>query len=74
MNGADEGFLDSGAPFASAVVATAKFSSAKSTKVTADRTFQANVAVMNNISLDHKSIDELPASSGTSSPRREPQY
>ncbi len=61
MNGADmKDFMDSGAPFASAVVGDGEiFVSEVDESDGSIELFKPSVAVVNNISLDHKSIDEL---------------
>jgi UDP-N-acetylmuramate--alanine ligase len=61
MNGADmRNFIDSGAPFASARVGDGDiFVSEVDESDGSIELFRPNVAVVNNISLDHKSLDEL---------------
>ena len=61
MNGADmKNFMDSGAPFASARVGDSDiFVSEVDESDGSIELFKPNVAVVNNISLDHKSLDEL---------------
>ena len=61
MNGADmKNFMDSGAPFASARVGDSDiFVSEVDESDGSIALFKPDVAVVNNISLDHKSLDEL---------------
>src|SRR5581483_4155202 len=61
MNGADmKNFIDSGAPFASARVGEGDiFVSEIDESDGSIELFKPRVAVVNNISLDHKSLDEL---------------
>ncbi len=61
MNGADmKNFIDSGSPFASARVGDGDiFVSEVDESDGSIALFQPRVAVVNNISLDHKSLDEL---------------
>ena len=61
MNGADmKNFMDSGAPFASALVGDGDiFVSEVDESDGSIELFDPDVAVVNNISLDHKSLDEL---------------
>ena len=61
MNGADmKNFIDSGAPFASARVGEGDiFVSEVDESDGSIALFKPDVAVVNNISLDHKSLDEL---------------
>jgi UDP-N-acetylmuramate--alanine ligase len=61
MNGADmKNFIDAGSPFASARVADSEiFVSEVDESDGSIAFFEPRVAVVNNISLDHKSLDEL---------------
>jgi UDP-N-acetylmuramate--alanine ligase len=61
MNGADmKNFIDAGAPFASARIGEGGiFVSEVDESDSSIRLFEPRVAVVNNISLDHKSLDEL---------------
>jgi UDP-N-acetylmuramate--alanine ligase len=61
MNGADmKNFIDSAAPFASARIGDGDiFVSEVDESDGSIELFRPNVAVVNNISLDHKSLDEL---------------
>jgi UDP-N-acetylmuramate--alanine ligase len=63
MNGADmNNFIDSGSPFASALVGDSDiFVSEVDESDGSIALFKPRVAVVNNISLDHKSLDELRA-------------
>ena len=63
MNGADmKNFIDSGSPFASARIGDGKvFVSELDESDGSIAFFRPRVAVVNNISLDHKSLDELRA-------------
>ena len=63
MNGADmKNFIDTGAPFASARLGKGEvFVSEVDESDGSIRLFEPRVAVVNNISLDHKSLDELRA-------------
>ena len=63
MNGADmNNFIDSGAPFASARVGDGDiFVSEVDESDGSIAYFEPRIAVVNNISLDHKSLDELRA-------------
>src|SRR5262245_8303901 len=61
MNGADmKNFIDAGSPFASARIGDGKVLVSELDESDGSITFfEPRVAVMNNISLDHKSLDEL---------------
>src|SRR6267378_3908654 len=61
MNGADmKNFIDAGSPFASARIGEGEvFVSEVDESDGSIALFEARVAVVNNISLDHKSMDEL---------------
>jgi UDP-N-acetylmuramate--alanine ligase len=63
MNGADmKNFIDAGSPFASARIGEGKvFVSELDESDGSIALFKPRVAVVNNISLDHKSLDELRA-------------
>jgi UDP-N-acetylmuramate--alanine ligase len=63
MNGADmKNFIDAGSPFASARIGDGKvFVSELDESDGSIAFFKPRVAVVNNISLDHKSLDELRA-------------
>src|SRR4030095_6811237 len=63
MNGADmKNFVDAGSPFASARIGAGEvFVSEVDESDGSIAFFQPRVAVVNNISLDHKSLDELRA-------------
>src|SRR5215510_14124185 len=63
MNGADmKNFIDAGSPFASARIGEGKvFVSELDESDGSIAFFKPRVAVVNNISLDHKSLDELRA-------------
>ena len=71
MNGADmKNFIDAGSPFASARIGEGRFLSVSWTRATARLRFSSPASVVNNISLDHKSLDELRTISAISLPRR----
>jgi UDP-N-acetylmuramate--alanine ligase len=61
MNGADmKNFIDTGSPFASAKIGEGEiFVSEVDESDGSIKLFEPRVAVVNNISLDHKSLDEL---------------
>jgi UDP-N-acetylmuramate--alanine ligase len=61
MNGADmKNFIDAGSPFASARIGESEvFVSEVDESDGSIRLFEPRIAVVNNISLDHKSLDEL---------------
>ena len=61
MNGADmKNFIDLGAPFASARVGDGDiFVSEVDESDGSIALFEPRIAIVNNISLDHKSLDEL---------------
>src|SRR4029453_16291310 len=63
MNGADmKNFIDAGSPFASARIGEGKvFVSELDESDGSIAFFKPRIAVVNNISLDHKSLDELRA-------------
>jgi UDP-N-acetylmuramate--alanine ligase len=61
MNGADmKNFVDAGSPFASAMIGKGEiFVSEVDESDGSIKLFEPRIAVVNNISLDHKSVDEL---------------
>ena len=74
MNGAVmKNFITTDTPFASAVVGSGEvFVSEVDESDGSIALYTPRIAVLNNISLDHKSLEELRACSATSPPRPRP--
>jgi UDP-N-acetylmuramate--alanine ligase len=74
VNGADmKNFIDVHSPFASARIGEGEVFVSEVDESDGSITFfEPRVAVVNNISLDHKSLDELRTFSAVSSPTRRP--